>query len=492
MPSGPVQLLKVSVWIVPSGLASPLPLFSEPVAADELQVSVIPVVESWRVVVPAEPLTAPPGVTVQRSAATGPAARAGPPDRQAAATAAPANKVPPQRVSFGISFSSVFLFALDRMPDARGDQGADDLAAALPRWPAASMLLCRNIGRYRRLATKCGPRLRLLLLTRCRGRAVLSSAAQSPLRQCALAGQRAGEGPGSLSAGQRRSPAGRLENAWTAPRPGPRPGPRYPWSGGCGNWPPRRPPAPVTRSSTTGPTRAGRSVSLTWAEVDQQARAEGAAVLAPQGLEYVVAMLGAFYARVVAVPLFTPGLPGHGDRLVRILADASPACVLTTEAAAPSVAALLREHALPRAEIISVDRLPAGRAADWRPEQIGTADVAYLQYTSGSTRAPAGVMITHGCLAANTAQIAAGLDVRPDRVTALSWLPLFHDMGFVLAVAMPIAAGATSVFTDPAHFLMRPVRWLRLASGRTEVFTAGPNFAYEYCAARISEPERAG
>ncbi len=253
-----------------------------------------------------------------------------------------------------------------------------------------------------------------------------------------------------------------------------------------------------------GADPAGRSVSLTWAEVDQQARAvaaalrakvlagERAAVLAPQGLEYVVAMLGAFYARVVAVPLFTPGLPGHGDRLVRILADASPACVLTTEAAAPSVAALLREHALPRAEIISVDRLPAGRAADWRPEQIGTADVAYLQYTSGSTRAPAGVMITHGCLAANTAQIAAGLDVRPDRVTALSWLPLFHDMGFVLAVAMPIAAGATSVFTDPAHFLMRPVRWLRLASGRTEVFTAGPNFAYEYCAARISEPERAG
>src|SRR6266704_455978 len=92
---------------------------------------------------------------------------------------------------------------------------------------------------------------------------------------------------------------------------------------------------------------------------------------APQGLEYVVAMLGAFYARVVAVPLFTPGLPGHGDRLVRILADASPACVLTTEAAAPSVAALLREHALPRAEIISVDRRPAGRAADWRPEQSG-------------------------------------------------------------------------------------------------------------------------
>jgi hypothetical protein len=109
-----VQLLKVSVAIVPSGLRSPLPLFSEPVAADEVQVSAVPVVESWRVVVPAVPLTDPPGVTVQVAAATGPAAKAGPPDRQAmAATAAPASRVPPQRVSFVISFSSVFLLFPD-------------------------------------------------------------------------------------------------------------------------------------------------------------------------------------------------------------------------------------------------------------------------------------------------------------------------------------------------------------------------------------------
>jgi fatty acid CoA ligase FadD32 len=243
-----------------------------------------------------------------------------------------------------------------------------------------------------------------------------------------------------------------------------------------------------------------RNATLTWAEVDERAQAvaaalrhrvlagDRAAVLAPQGLDYVVAMLGAFYARVVAVPLFTPGLPGHGDRLVRILADASPACVLTTEATAPSVAALLREHALP-AEVISVDRVPA---ASWQGEDIGPADVAYLQYTSGSTRTPAGVMITHGCLAANAVQIAAALGLEPDRATALSWLPLFHDMGFMLTVAMPIAVRAAAVFTDPVHFLMRPARWLQLATGRTDVYTAGPNFAYEYCATRISEDERAG
>jgi fatty acid CoA ligase FadD32 len=101
-------------------------------------------------------------------------------------------------------------------------------------------------------------------------------------------------------------------------------------------------------------------MTLTWAEVDERAQAvaaalrarvlagDRAAVLAPQGLDYVVAMLGAFYARVVAVPLFTPDLPGHGERLVRILADAGPACVLTTGAAAPPVTALLLEHGHPR------------------------------------------------------------------------------------------------------------------------------------------------
>jgi len=100
----------------------------------------------------------------------------------------------------------------------------------------------------------------------------------------------------------------------------------------------------------------GRSVTLTWSEVDQRARAvaaglgdrllagERVAVLAPQGLDYVVAMLGAFYARAVAVPLFTPDLPGHADRLARILDDARPVCALTTAAAAPSVAALLPVH----------------------------------------------------------------------------------------------------------------------------------------------------
>jgi fatty acid CoA ligase FadD32 len=248
----------------------------------------------------------------------------------------------------------------------------------------------------------------------------------------------------------------------------------------------------------------GQAQCLTWAELDRRATAlaavlrwhgmagERAAVLAPQGLDYVVAMLGAFYARVIAVPLFTPDLPRYADRLTRVMADSAAACVLTTSAARESVTALLSRAPAPPRLVLAVDAIEPDPAAAGPDEQIGAGDIAYLQYTSGSTRQPAGVMITHGCLAANTAQIAERLRIEPGQVTTVGWLPLFHDMGFVLTVAMPMAAAAQAVFMDPAAFLMRPVRWLQLASGRSEVFAAGPNFAYDYCAARIGADAKAG
>ena len=248
----------------------------------------------------------------------------------------------------------------------------------------------------------------------------------------------------------------------------------------------------------------GAAHSLTWHEVDVRARAlatalrgqvlagERAAVLVPPGLDYVVAMLGAFYARVVAIPLFTPDLPGHSGRLLHILAEADPACVLTTRAGAASVEALLAEGAAKPRHIMIVDAVPARLAGGWRDEKIEPADLAYLQYTSGSTRMPAGVMITHGCLAANAAQIIAGLEIEAHKSTAVGWLPLFHDMGFVMTVAMPIAAAGHAAFMDPVAFLMRPARWLQLASRHANVFTAGPNFAYDYCVNRVSDEDKAG
>jgi fatty acid CoA ligase FadD32 len=110
-----------------------------------------------------------------------------------------------------------------------------------------------------------------------------------------------------------------------------------------------------------------------------------------------------------------------------------------------------------------------------------------LQYTSGSTGAPSGVMVSHRNLLANVSQLVEAFAFEPGRSMTVSWLPLFHDMGLILAFGVPILHGDRSAFTDPVAFLMRPARWFQLADESLDVYTAGPNFAYDHCTQRISD-----
>ena len=243
----------------------------------------------------------------------------------------------------------------------------------------------------------------------------------------------------------------------------------------------------------------GSRETLTWARADLKARAlavrlrevaepgDRVAILAPQGLAYVVAVLGTLYAGVVAVPLFAPGLPGHADRLARAYSDADPVAVLTTTAALPGV----RDFAA-GAVVITVDTVSDLLADEWDAVRVAPGDLAYLQYTSGSTRAPAGVEITHGNLAANAAQLWELFRATPRTSVAALWLPLFHDMGLVATVALPMVAGNQVAFMDPVAFVMHPVRWLRLLSEFDDVYTGGPNFAFEYTAARVGAADKEG
>ncbi|SEH01665.1 fatty acid CoA ligase FadD32 [Nonomuraea solani] len=247
----------------------------------------------------------------------------------------------------------------------------------------------------------------------------------------------------------------------------------------------------------------GSRRTLTWSRADLKARAlavrlrelagpgDRVAVLAPQGLDYVVAMLGTMYARLVAVPLFAPGLPGHAERLAGAYADADPLVVLTTTAALPGVTDFLATAPAPK-RVVTVDTISDLLADEWEPTRIRPDDLAYLQYTSGSTRAPAGVEITHANLTANALQLWESFRAMPRTSVAALWLPLFHDMGLVATVAMPIVGGNQAAFMDPVAFVMSPVRWLRLLSEFDDVFTGGPNFAYEYTAARVSAADKAG
>ncbi|MFD9116317.1 fatty acyl-AMP ligase [Streptomyces bottropensis] len=249
------------------------------------------------------------------------------------------------------------------------------------------------------------------------------------------------------------------------------------------------------------PHSRGVHRTLTWRRLDLRMRAVAArlaaeaepgarvAVLCPQGTEYVTAFLGALAAGLVAVPLYPPGLPGQGDRLSAVLTDASPAVVVTTGHALAEV----REACAGRdVKVVAVDHVPDAAADDPRTAEPDADALAYLQYTSGSTRTPAGVEITHGNVVANARQALAayGADAHP--VTFVGWLPLYHDMGLVLSVAAPVVRGLLSVLMDPVAFLHEPVRWLRLLAAHPRALSAAPNFAYDYCASAVTEPQKAG
>ncbi|CND43526.1 fatty acyl-AMP ligase [Mycobacterium tuberculosis] len=269
-------------------------------------------------------------------------------------------------------------------------------------------------------------------------------------------------------------------------------------------WAREKPDAPAYTFVDYSADPAGAHVTVSWAETDRRARAvaatlrqvsgpgERAALLLPQTLEYMMTMLGAMYAHVIAVPLFSPDLPGHADRLIGAYADSEPAVIVTTRNALPHVEKFLADHDVPQPkEILFAEEIDPALADRWEDEPIGFDDVAYLQYTSGSTRRPAGVEITHGNVTANAAQLWAGWAPERPNPELVSWLPLFHDMGLISTMALPLVNGDHAIYTDPVSFIMNPMRWLQLIASRPgrNVYTAGPNFAFEYVAS-VATPEK--
>jgi acyl-CoA synthetase (AMP-forming)/AMP-acid ligase II len=245
----------------------------------------------------------------------------------------------------------------------------------------------------------------------------------------------------------------------------------------------------------------GRAVNLTWRELDDRVSAvaghlrglarpgERAAVLAPQSADYVVAFLGAIRAGLVAVPLFTPDLPGHAGRLAATLTDCAPAVVLTTTARTGEVTGFLGSLDA-EAAVVAVDALPPVAAGEHEWHRPAPGEVAYLQYTSGSTRSPAGVVLTHHNVLTNARQACAAYGAEPATTSTVSWLPLFHDMGLILGIGAPVYGGLATVLMDPLAFLERPGRWLRALSASPGAISAAPNFAYAYCASRVPEEEK--
>jgi fatty acid CoA ligase FadD28 len=250
----------------------------------------------------------------------------------------------------------------------------------------------------------------------------------------------------------------------------------------------------------------GVAESLTWAqlyrrslnlarELDRCGSAgDRAVILAPQGLDYIVAFLGALEAGFIAVPLSVPTVAVHDERVTAVLQDATPSVILTTSAAVDNVVPYSRAFAdNPAPTVIEVDALDLDARKETGAVTHGRPDIAYLQYTSGSTRTPTGVAVSHGNLSANWEQIISGYlpDYRMPS-TAMSWLPFYHDMGLMLGLCAGILGGWPTVLMSPMAFLQRPARWMQLLARNPQVLSAAPNFAFELAAARTSDDDMAG
>jgi long-chain fatty acid adenylase/transferase FadD26 len=253
---------------------------------------------------------------------------------------------------------------------------------------------------------------------------------------------------------------------------------------------------------------AGRSKALTWSQVYKYSQVVAAelascgsagdriAICAPQGLEYIVGFLGAMAAGYVAVPLSVPQLGGHDARVSASLRDSAPAAILTTSAALSGVVSYA--HALPGCApaVIEVDALDLDTPVDFCSADTSQTKTALLQYTSGSTRQPAAVVVTHKNVIANLDQVISDYfedngKVPPSGITMVSWLPFYHDMGLLLGVLAPVLRRFPAVLTSPTAFLQKPARWMQmLAANRS--FSAAPNFAFELAVRRTSDEDIAG
>ena len=245
-------------------------------------------------------------------------------------------------------------------------------------------------------------------------------------------------------------------------------------------------------------------VRMTYAELDLRAQAiaallqqQGAAgervlLLYPPGLDYIAAFFGCLYAGAVAVPAYPPN-PARLDRtlprLQAIVRDARPAVALTTAQIA-SIAGMLGAQ-VPEFQAVqwfATDIISDDQAAEWRAPAAESGTLAFLQYTSGSTSTPKGVMLTHGNLLHNSEVIHQGFGTRPDS-RGVFWLPFYHDMGLIGGLLQPIYCGGTSMLLSPVDFLQRPLRWLQAVSRFQATISGGPNFAYDLCARKVT-PEQ--
>jgi len=242
------------------------------------------------------------------------------------------------------------------------------------------------------------------------------------------------------------------------------------------------------------------SARLTYSQLDLRARAVAAVLeekgcgkqcvllLYPPGLEFLEAFFGCLYSGSIGVPLPAPDnarLKHTLPRLVTVAADTGAVLVLTTRAIL-TLRAEICSHvpALASVDWLAVEDVSGSAADAWNPPAIAAGDIAYLQYSSGSTSQPKGIMITHANVAYNASLTLTAVGYEP-AMAAVTWLPHFHDYGLVHGMLVPLWNGGPCYVMSPLAFLKRPIRWLQAMSRYKAKAAQAPTFGYEYCVRKI-------
>ncbi|HSP80612.1 MAG TPA: fatty acyl-AMP ligase, partial [Myxococcaceae bacterium] len=245
-------------------------------------------------------------------------------------------------------------------------------------------------------------------------------------------------------------------------------------------------------------------VRLSFAQLDEAARGIGAELqqrlapgervllLYPPGLEFITAFFGCLYAGLIGVPAYPVRAERDIPRLRGILRSAGARIALSTEMLVEMMSGITSE--MPEFAAltwVATDALAyQERASAWREPTLSADTLAFLQYTSGSTGTPRGVMVTHRNLLHNQEMIQAAFQHDRERTVVVGWLPVYHDMGLIGNVLQPLYLGRPCILLSPLDFLQRPALWLQTISRYRATTSGGPNFAYELCVRRVSEEQR--
>ncbi len=222
---------------------------------------------------------------------------------------------------------------------------------------------------------------------------------------------------------------------------------------------------------------------------------ERALLLFPAGLDFLSAFFGCLYGGVVAVPADLPRRVKGVVKLLTIINDCAPTVLLTSSSVYPQIQSFVAQApAFAALRVVVVDELSGDLSERWRDPGVDGRDLAFLQYTSGSTSAPKGVMVNHSHLIHNEEAIARAFqhsDEVPEELVYVSWLPLFHDMGLIGAALQIAYVGGVGILMAPMTFLRRPLTWLETISRYRARTSGAPNFAYELCCRRVSPDQLA-